>query len=72
LISASRRLIESDGQYALISACAAGGQGSSILLKKIKTTAAKITKKKTSKKTAQKVTKKVAKKTTKKTAHKEK
>jgi acetyl-CoA acyltransferase len=35
LISACRQLSESDGKYALISACAAGGQGSSILLKKI-------------------------------------
>ena len=35
MMSASRRLLESKGKYALISACAAGGQGSSILLKKI-------------------------------------
>lgn len=35
LTSASRRLIESKGKYALISACAAGGLGSSILLKRI-------------------------------------
>ena len=35
LTSATRRLLESKGQYALISACAAGGLGSSILLKKI-------------------------------------
>ncbi len=65
LISATRRLMASDGKYALISACAAGGQGSSILLKKIsnspsvKTTKKKVTKKKVSKK---KVTKKTSKK----------
>jgi len=35
LTSASRRLIQSKGKYALISACAAGGLGSSILLKRI-------------------------------------
>ncbi|MEZ5471759.1 MAG: acetyl-CoA C-acyltransferase [Marinicella sp.] len=35
LTSATRRLIESKGKYALISACAAGGLGSSILLKRI-------------------------------------
>jgi len=35
LTAAKRRLLQSDGQYALISACAAGGLGSSILLKKI-------------------------------------
>ena len=35
LTSATRRLLESKGKYALISACAAGGLGSSILLKKI-------------------------------------
>ena len=35
LTSATRRLIASKGKYALISACAAGGLGSSILLKKI-------------------------------------
>jgi len=35
LTSASRRLIQTKGKYALISACAAGGLGSSILLKKI-------------------------------------
>ncbi len=66
LISAARRLEESDGEYALISACAAGGQGNSILLKKINKTVTK----KTSKKTAKKVTKKVAKKVTKKTSKK--
>ncbi len=63
LISASRQLLESDGEYALISACAAGGQGSSILLKKISTTTKPVSKK-TTKKT---VTKKVAKKAVKKT-----
>ncbi|MCF6319632.1 MAG: acetyl-CoA C-acyltransferase [Proteobacteria bacterium] len=66
LISAARRLEESDGEYALISACAAGGQGSSILLKKLNKTVAK----KTTKKTAKKVTKKVAKKVTKKASKK--
>lgn len=35
LTSASRRLIQCKGKYALISACAAGGLGSSILLKRI-------------------------------------
>ena len=35
LISASRRLKASKGKYAVIAACAAGGQGSSILLEKI-------------------------------------
>jgi len=35
LIAASRRLLESGGEYALISACAAGAQGNSILLKRI-------------------------------------
>jgi len=35
LTAAKRRLLQSKGQYALISACAAGGLGSSILLKKI-------------------------------------
>ncbi len=71
LISASRRLIQSDGQYALISACAAGGQGSSILLKKLKTEkdSKKVTKK-IAKKTAKKVTKKASKKVTKKTTKK--
>ncbi len=75
LIAAARRLQESDGQYALISACAAGGQGNSILLKKI-ATATKTTKttkkasKKVTKKTTKKVAKKVAKKTTKKIANK--
>jgi acetyl-CoA acyltransferase len=71
LISASRRLIESDGEYALIAACAAGGQGSSILLKKIKDTTAKTTKK-TTKKVAKKTTKKktTKKKTTKKVTNK--
>lgn len=53
LISASRRLMASDGQYALIAACAAGGQGSSILIKKI--SKGKITNK-TSKKTVSKAT----------------
>jgi len=66
LISAARRLEESDGEYALIAACAAGGQGSSILLKKLKVTAPK----KTAKKATKKVAKKVAKKTTKKVAKK--
>jgi acetyl-CoA acyltransferase len=73
LISASRRLMESDGEYALISACAAGGQGNSILLKKIKSTQStkpQANQKKTSKKVAKKVTKKVAKKVTKKVAKK--
>ncbi|MFK8011360.1 MAG: acetyl-CoA C-acyltransferase [Marinicellaceae bacterium] len=73
LISASRRLKESDGQYALISACAAGGQGSSILLKKIPLDVSKTQKKttkKATKKVSKKVTKKVAKKTTKKTTKK--
>ena len=80
LITAARQLAESDGEYALISACAAGGQGSAILLKKIKKTNSKKTTKKATKKTtkkvakkiAKKVTKKVAKKTTKKTSGKEK
>ena len=35
LTSATRRLIETKGKYALISACAAGGLGSSILLKRV-------------------------------------
>jgi acetyl-CoA acetyltransferase family protein len=35
LTCATRRLIQSKGKYALISACAAGGLGSSILLKRI-------------------------------------
>ncbi len=35
LTSATRRLLDSKGKYALISACAAGGLGSSILLKRI-------------------------------------
>jgi len=35
LTSATRRLLESKGKYALISACAAGGLGSSILLKRV-------------------------------------
>lgn len=35
LTSATRRLIETQGKYALISACAAGGLGSSILLKRV-------------------------------------
>lgn len=35
LTAAKRRLLQSKGKYALISACAAGGLGSSILLKKI-------------------------------------
>jgi hypothetical protein len=65
LITAARQLTESDGEYALISACAAGGQGSSILLRKIKKTAKKVNKK-AIKKVAKKVVKKVAKKTTKK------
>ena len=65
LISAARRLEDSDGEYALIAACAAGGQGSSILLKKLVNTP-----KKTTKKIAKKVAKKVAKKTTKKVAKK--
>ncbi|MCF6289360.1 MAG: acetyl-CoA C-acyltransferase [Proteobacteria bacterium] len=62
LIAAARRLMASAGEYALISACAAGGQGSSILLKKIVKT--------TSKKVAKKVTKKVVKRTTNKTTNK--
>lgn len=67
LISAARRLNESNGEYALISACAAGGQGNSILLKKINNqTSPPKTTKKTSKKTTKKVAKKTAKKTTKK------
>ncbi|MBL4661497.1 MAG: acetyl-CoA C-acyltransferase [Alcanivoracaceae bacterium] len=71
LIAAARRLSQSDGEYALISACAAGGQGSSILLKKITSTITKkTTKKKTTKKTAKKVTKKLAKKVNKKTTKK--
>jgi len=68
LISAARRLEESDGEYALIAACAAGGQGSSILLKKIN----KTTVKKVAKKTTKKVAKKMTKKTTSKTSSKEK
>ncbi|MCB1603822.1 MAG: acetyl-CoA C-acyltransferase [Gammaproteobacteria bacterium] len=71
LISAARRLNESDGEYALISACAAGGQGSSILLRKLNATAKPKTTKKVAKKTAKKVSKKVVKKTTKKTVNKE-
>lgn len=70
LISAARRLEESDGEYALIAACAAGGQGSSILLKKLNKTAVKKTTKKGAKKVAKKVVKKVAKKVTKKVAKK--
>lgn len=35
LIAAARRLLESGGEFALISACAAGAQGNSILLKRI-------------------------------------
>ncbi len=35
LIAAARRLVESGGEFALISACAAGAQGNSILLKRI-------------------------------------
>ena len=35
LTSATRRLIDGKGKYALISACAAGGLGSSILLKRV-------------------------------------
>ncbi|MBL4773558.1 MAG: acetyl-CoA C-acyltransferase [Alcanivoracaceae bacterium] len=73
LISASRRLLASDGEYALISACAAGGQGSSILLRKINTVVTKAIKKvtkKTTKKTTNKVVKKVAKKVSKKVAKK--
>src|SRR5690554_5417707 len=35
LTAATRRLLQSKGNYAVISACAAGGLGSSILLKKI-------------------------------------
>ncbi len=35
LIAATRRLLESGGEFALISACAAGAQGNSILLKRI-------------------------------------
>lgn len=35
LTSATRRLIDSKGKYALISACAAGGLGSSILLRRL-------------------------------------
>jgi len=35
LTSATRRLVQEKGKYALISACAAGGLGSSILLKRI-------------------------------------
>lgn len=69
MISAVRRLTESDGDYALIAACAAGGQGSSILLKKIKSSTTKTTKK-VSKKVAKKVAKKVTKKTAKKVAKK--
>lgn len=73
LISAARRLEESDGEYALIAACAAGGQGSSILLKKLVNTPKKTVKKvakKVAKKTTKKVAKKVAKKVTKKVAKK--
>ncbi|HHL31744.1 MAG TPA: acetyl-CoA C-acyltransferase [Oceanospirillales bacterium] len=70
LIAASRRLLESDGEYALISACAAGGQGSSILLKKIKPATANKRKKTTTKKVAKKATKKVSKKVTKKVSKK--
>ena len=59
LIAASRRLMESDGEYALISACAAGGLGNSILLKKIKQVSSKTTKK-TAKKTSKKTTAKAS------------
>ncbi len=74
LIAAARRLRQSDGQYALISACAAGGQGNTILLKKMESSQPqKTTKKvakKTSKKTAKKVTKKTSQKVTKKSSSK--
>lgn len=70
LISAARRLEESDGEYALIAACAAGGLGSSILLKKLKVTAPKKSTKKTTKKVAKKTTKKVVKKVAKKVTKK--
>lgn len=74
LISAARRLNETNGKYALISACAAGGQGNSILIKNTDAENLTDTKasKKVSKKTAKKTTKKTAKKVTKKTTGKEK
>ena len=70
LISAARRLTESEGEYALISACAAGGQGNSILLKKLKSTDTKTVAKKVTKKVAKKVSKKASKKTSKKVTKK--